>query len=241
MHIPRQQFLSNPIRMIWIKKLEINIRYRPLLSVHKWILTNGSDTVARVPFSMKLDNRRESSGGEQRQDGSLDSYPAPSSFASGEEKKKGGESDRRWHGNAIAMSDRSCQTMLSFPVSVQIRRSRNFSTRSIVTVAMNIQRNCGRNKERWEEKAERKRYNYRWRIDPFQFPYFDRFEEKISFTSESPIARPSHPLFMQYRTVIILSSARFNSRKISFIAAARCIMRSTRGACGGQRSLIGLE
>lgn len=98
---------------------------------------------------MKLDNRRESSGGEQRQDGSLDSYPAPSSFASGEEKKKGGESDRRWHGNAIAMSDRSCQTMLSFPVSVQIRRSRNFSTRSIVTVAMNIQRNCGRNKERW--------------------------------------------------------------------------------------------
>lgn len=165
MHIPRQQFLSNPIRMIWIKKLEINIRYRPLLSVHKWILTNGSDTVARVPFSMKLDNRRESSGGEQRQDGSLDSYPAPSSFASGEEKKKGGESDRRWHGNAIAMSDRSCQTMLSFPVSVQIRRSRNFSTRSIVTVAMNIQRNCGRNKERWEEKAKRKRYNYRWRMD----------------------------------------------------------------------------
>lgn len=51
-------------------------------------------------------------------------------------------------GNAIAMSDRSCQTMLSFPVSVQIRRRRNSSTRSIVTVAMNIQRNCGRNKER---------------------------------------------------------------------------------------------
>lgn len=68
------------------------------------------------------------------------------------------------------MSDRSCQTMLSFPVSVQIRwRRRNSSTRSIVTVAMNIQRNCGRNKERrrkggrrsrMEEKAERKRYNY---------------------------------------------------------------------------------
>lgn len=35
---------------------------------------------------------------------------------------------------------------------------------------------------------------------------------------------------MQYRTVIILSSARFNSRKISFIAAARCIMRSTNRA-----------
>lgn len=35
---------------------------------------------------------------------------------------------------------------------------------------------------------------------------------------------------MQYRTVIILSSARFNSRKISFIAAARCIMRFTNRA-----------
>lgn len=46
------------------------------------------------------------------------------------------------------MSDRSCQTMLSFPVSVQIRWRRNSSTRSIVTVAMNIQRNCGRNKEK---------------------------------------------------------------------------------------------
>lgn len=88
LHVPRQQFLPNRIRMIQIKKLEINIGYRPLLSMHKWILTNGSDTVACVPFSMKLDNRRESSGGEQRQDGSLDSYPAPSSFASGEKKKE---------------------------------------------------------------------------------------------------------------------------------------------------------
>lgn len=60
-----------------------------------------------------------------------------------------------------------------------------------------------------------------------------RGEDFFHLGSKSPIARPSHPLFMQYRTVIILSSARFNSRKISFIAAARCIMRSTREACGG--------
>lgn len=63
------------------------------------------------------------------------------------------------------MSDRSCQTMLSFPVSVQIRWRRNSSTRSIVTVAMNIQRNCGRNKEKgggqgrkegWRKKQKEK-------------------------------------------------------------------------------------
>lgn len=35
LHVPRQQFLPNRIRMIQIKKLEINIGYRPLLSMHK--------------------------------------------------------------------------------------------------------------------------------------------------------------------------------------------------------------
>lgn len=35
LHVPRKQFLPNRIRMIQIKKLEINIGYRPLLSMHK--------------------------------------------------------------------------------------------------------------------------------------------------------------------------------------------------------------
>lgn len=47
---------------------------------------------ACIPFSMKLDNSRESSGGKHRQDRSLGSYPAHLHL---HPAKKRGESDRR--------------------------------------------------------------------------------------------------------------------------------------------------
>lgn len=137
----------------WKKQL-INIRASMLASSCLYCTNEfwQMDSVwACIRSSMKLDNSRESWGGKHRQDRSPGSYPAHLHL---HPAKKRGESDRR-STVTRSLSDRSCQTMLSFPVSVEIRwRRRNSSTRSIVTVAMNIQRNCGRNKERRRKGGE---------------------------------------------------------------------------------------
>lgn len=137
----------------WKKQL-INIRASILVSSCLYCTNEfwQMDSVwACIRSSMKLDNSRESWGGKHRQDRSPGSYPAHLHL---HPAKKRGESDRR-STVTRSLSDRSCQTMLSFPVSVEIRwRRRNSSTRSIVTVAMNIQRNCGRNKERRRKGGE---------------------------------------------------------------------------------------
>lgn len=153
--------------------------------------------------------------------------PSPSSFASGE-KKQGIRLAQ--HGNAIAMSDRSCQTMLSFPVSVQIRRRRNFNEVNRYG-RDEYSTNCGRNKksekeqkihneseeigrrERERQKAEKK-IQLSVTIDSSQFPYFDRLVRNMIFVSFYQLRRIKpfrHLLFMQYGAVIIVTSTRFNS------------------------------